>query len=36
MDVKGNIKGFYKYTADKRKVEEYVSLLLKEAGDLVT
>lgn len=35
-DIKGKVKGFYKYTGDKRKTKEYVGLLLNEAKDLVT
>lgn len=32
-DVKGNKKSFYKYISSKRKMKEYVSLLLNGAGN---
>lgn len=35
-DVKGKVKGFCKYTGDKRKIKEHVGLPLNEAKDLVT
>lgn len=35
-DVKGNRKGFYKYTCSKRKTRENMASLLNGAGPLLT